>query len=70
MTSPEREREGAGYHYFDKVEPLDPHASDVEFAVLRILDSLGLIRLCLPEENMEACLGEDEVHWSGVNVAS
>ena len=65
-----REREGAGYHYFDKVEPLDPHASDVKFAVLRILDSLGLIRLCLPEENMEACLGEDEVHWSGVNVAS
>ena len=32
-------------------------------AQLPILDSLGLIRLCLPEENMEACLGEDEVHF-------
>ena len=51
---------GRRYHYYDKIEPAEPHANDVEFTILRILDGLGLIRLCLPG-NLEACVGEDEV---------
>ena len=54
---------GSKYHYYNKIEPLDPHANDVEFAVLRILDKLGMVRLC-PEEELESCVGEDQVSFN------
>ena len=50
------------YHYYDKIEPVDPHAADVEFAVLRALDRLGVIRLCSGDRRQE-CLEEDRVSF-------
>ncbi|QDZ23307.1 hypothetical protein HOP50_10g58450 [Chloropicon primus] len=62
FEEPSKLQEAGKYHYYDRIEPLDPHANDVEFSVLRILDGLGIIRLCLPDEH-EACVGEDQVHF-------
>ncbi len=51
------------YHYYDKIEPAEAHAGDVEFAVLRALDRLGVIRLCSGARRQE-CLDADRASFN------
>ena len=50
------------YHYYDNIEPLDPHSNDVEFTMLRTLQAIGMIRLC-ENHDLESCVGEDQVRF-------
>jgi len=48
------------YHYFDKVEPENVHATEFEYTLLRVLNNYGVIRMC-EVNDLEKCVHDDEL---------